>query len=517
VRASRPWLLAPLVAGLIVASPAQATVTITDPPRALAAMPDTATTSYPDKRGEIVTIPYISTSRSLTVSADADAGPVRFALYAAGQPEPTAEATDPDAPFAATFTDLPAGEFSLVAEQLDPATGKPLASDEADQVGLGDVILAVGDSITEGYFGSGSPDLYTDPTTVPAGQASSDSRNFPQATYYAIGDSNSLAGFDVGLSSLLAQDVGRPVFVLNWAVAGIRSDTYAPIMDEANFQTAVAALDPDRAVMMFGTNDAGANRTPQDVVSSEQVLVDRLATLGLAPSQIWLSPPPYITLASYQANVTAYQQPVRDLATADGLHAGPDFYALFSGQPERLYDGVHPDAQGFSDMARMWSDALAGLPITTYPPTPAPPGSTPPEPPPAPQPAPPPPSPGPPPAPLPGPPAPQAPAPSTPPSVLQASLAGGHLRLVLRCLSSCRSERIVALLGRRSLMTRTLVTGPMPRSVHGAQQRTLTGTIGPPARRALCRAGRTRLRILSARDHRALGRPAVDGRRACPR
>ncbi|MDX6641496.1 MAG: hypothetical protein QOF12_2507, partial [Solirubrobacteraceae bacterium] len=386
-------------------------------------------------------------------------------------------------------------------------------------VGLGDVVLAIGDSITEGYFGSGSADLYTDPTTVPAGQASSDNRNFPQATYYAIGDSNSLAGFDVDLSSLLTTDVGRPVFVLNWAVAGIRSDTYAPIMDSADFQAAMAALDPDRAVMMFGTNDAGANRSPQDVVSSEQLIVDRLGTLGLAPAQIWLSPPPYLTLASYQADVTAYQQPIRDLASTDGLHAGPDFYALFSGQPERLYDGVHPDAQGFSQMARMWSDALAGLPITTSPPTPSPPGSTPPEPtpPPAPVPPPPPPSPGPPPLPLPGPPAPQAPAPSAPPSILQASFAGGHLRLVLRCLSSCRSERIVALLGHRSLMTRTLVTGPMPRSVHGAQQRTLTGAIALPARRALCRAGRTRLRILSARDHRSLGRPAIDGRRACPR
>jgi lysophospholipase L1-like esterase len=52
---------------------------------------------------------------------------------------------------------------------------------------------------------------------------------------------------------------------------------------------------------------------------------------------------------------------VDEVTREECLVPGPDLYAWFRAHPERLADGLHPDAAGAVEMNRLWAEAMAPL------------------------------------------------------------------------------------------------------------------------------------------------------------
>ncbi len=49
------------------------------------------------------------------------------------------------------------------------------------------------------------------------------------------------------------------------------------------------------------------------------------------------------------------------VGAARGLLPGPDLYTWFRARPDRLADGLHPDAEGSVEMSRLWAEAVSPL------------------------------------------------------------------------------------------------------------------------------------------------------------
>ncbi|MCK5804642.1 MAG: hypothetical protein KAI66_17525, partial [Lentisphaeria bacterium] len=130
------------------------------------------------------TIPYIQSGRNLDIQIDFGALPPSATnacveLRCEGE-KPRQRAATRTAPMA-PFSELPAGEHSLTVTVKDEA-GTQIRVVEYRDIGVGAVVAALGDSLTEGYNGHGfnrsSLDLAAD--DFPNDAVSADGRNFPQ-------------------------------------------------------------------------------------------------------------------------------------------------------------------------------------------------------------------------------------------------------------------------------------------------------------------------------------------------
>jgi lysophospholipase L1-like esterase len=59
-----------------------------------------------------------------------------------------------------------------------------------------------------------------------------------------------------------------------------------------------------------------------------------------------------------EAEQEAKNRVVDELTQEFGLPKGPDFYAHFKANPGQLRDNLHPNAQGFKEMNRLWAEAV---------------------------------------------------------------------------------------------------------------------------------------------------------------
>ncbi len=120
----------------------------------------------------------------------------------------------------------------------------------------------------------------------------------------------------------------------------------------------VLALNPDARVfaITLGANDPDPETFRRDL----DALVARIQAAGRIAV---VSHIPYQT--KYGEDFVAPKNAALDLVAAQrNLLPGPDLYAWFRARPERLADGLHPDAEGSVEMSRLWADAAAPL----YPP-----------------------------------------------------------------------------------------------------------------------------------------------------
>ncbi|ACL65260.1 conserved hypothetical protein [Anaeromyxobacter dehalogenans 2CP-1] len=144
---------------------------------------------------------------------------------------------------------------------------------------------------------------------------------------------------------------------------------YQPAMIDAGFCRArtwevaerideVLALNPDARVfaIVLGANDGDLPRLRAGL----ERIVERVRAAGRIPVVARI---PFQTRYGY--DWVAQKNAVVDaVVAAQGLLPGPDLYAWFRDRPDRLADGLHPDAEGAVAMSRLWAEAAAPL----YPP-----------------------------------------------------------------------------------------------------------------------------------------------------
>jgi lysophospholipase L1-like esterase len=141
---------------------------------------------------------------------------------------------------------------------------------------------------------------------------------------------------------------------------------YHPAMIDAGFCRArtgdvlarvddVLAWNPDARVfaVALGANDPDAETLRRDLGA----LVARLRAAGKI---VVVAPVAYQT--RYGEDFAAPKKAAVDAVVAEhGLLPGPDVYGWFRARPERLADGLHPDARGSVETSRLWAEAVAPL------------------------------------------------------------------------------------------------------------------------------------------------------------
>jgi len=132
---------------------------------------------------------------------------------------------------AAAFADLPSGEYALEVRTLD-GRGNTISRSVIDRIGIGLVVCAIGDSITEGYWSRAfQRDIehlsYRD---FPPETVSKDGRNFPQygptMHIHHPEKMNCFESWMTALNDSLAQSLQQPVFIANEGIGGITAEGY---------------------------------------------------------------------------------------------------------------------------------------------------------------------------------------------------------------------------------------------------------------------------------------------------
>ncbi len=237
--------------------------------------------------------------------------------------------------------------------------------------GAGTVIAALGDSITEGYWGErfwrDSLDLTAD--MFPPESVSRDGRNFPQyaptAKHHAP-TVNCFTSWMPRLNDLLSEQWRRPVFIANEGWGGITTGGYLDMMRrDVGWQDRMRLLKPSVWLIHLGVNDERA-KVPADAFSANmRAIVDILRADYLADtSQIYLAYPSYDYAPGAEDFLRSYLVEIDRMVAGLGVRKGPDFFEAFSKDRAQWYgeDPVHPGPEGVERMAELWANTLATLP-----------------------------------------------------------------------------------------------------------------------------------------------------------
>ncbi|HLY30984.1 MAG TPA: GDSL-type esterase/lipase family protein, partial [Ktedonobacterales bacterium] len=120
------------------------------------------------------------------------------------------------------------------------------------------------------------------------------------------------------------------------------------------------AMNPDVHYWLlgWGTNDALENVSPAAFQANLQTAVTAILRHGDTPV-IARIPYSAYTAPGLQAEIQRLNQVIDQVTTANGLIAGPDFYALFSAHPNYLGpDKIHPSDAGAVAMNALWFQTL---------------------------------------------------------------------------------------------------------------------------------------------------------------
>lgn len=289
---------------------------------------------------------HLQTSSTLMVRADAnllvDQG-VRFTLNG------TTSLDDFIAPYETTFAGLD-GDGNSVDVTIVTTSGTIVSGfgcyDRADQIGIGDYFVAMGDSITYGSC----DDITHD-------NVSADRRN-------------ASSGYTPMLADALTVARGHPVAVYNEGLGGENSAQAA-----VRIWTVVQKHpDAQRFLIMYGTNDAFASRTsglglnPGDAgyagsfKAYMQQIIDVVIAAGKIPF-LAKAPPLSPVGGANDLKVQSYNQVIDELVADPTNNIGalpPDFHAYFATRISTHYipDGIHPNGLGYQGMSALWLDVL---------------------------------------------------------------------------------------------------------------------------------------------------------------
>jgi lysophospholipase L1-like esterase len=320
--------------------------------------------NVPDVQGSY-TIPYIQTSPHLEISADSSDPAVGcVSLCLSGGGINLKSSLLPGKP-SITFRDLPPGEYSLSAVACDCSGASGLEL-HCERIGVGTVLAAIGDSITEGYFGQEfdwTGDLLAG--GFPPGAVSRDGRNFPQfgpTTLHHRGGWKCMQSWMTDLNDMLSAALGRPVFVANEGWGGYKTCDYLKIMNEDhNWQQRMALLEPNVWLIHLGVNDERASRSAEEVGKDLEAIIDLLCHRYQAVAEaIFLARPCYDYAGGAATILSSYCGVIDEIIARRGLSRGPDFFGAYSRDRQRFYsaDPVHPNVEGMKHMAALWAEAI---------------------------------------------------------------------------------------------------------------------------------------------------------------
>ncbi len=258
------------------------------------------------------------------------------------------------------------GEYSLECRGLG-GDSKERCRATYSHIGIGTVIAALGDSITEGYLGRGymMPNLRLSADRFPAESVSRDGRNFPQygpTTWRHLPSVNCFESWMTSLNNRLTDTWRQPVFIANEGWGGITTDGYLTMMrEDAGWKARMKRLMPQIWLIHLGVNDERAHVKASEVRAHLAAMIDLLVKdYGAKPARIYVAIPSYDYAPGAAAILRSYVREIEALVMQRGLSRGPDFYTAFAQDKPRWYgqDPVHPNVEGMVRMAALWHDAL---------------------------------------------------------------------------------------------------------------------------------------------------------------
>ncbi|NOY79572.1 MAG: SGNH/GDSL hydrolase family protein [Kiritimatiellaeota bacterium] len=316
------------------------------------------------------TIPHIQTSRRIRLSIDFGRSGQANALVRLlrGGTVVAEQIVLPVEPIAC-FPDLAPAEYTAEITARDRA-GNVLGVKVVEPIGVGAVLAALGDSITEGYRGTGfhRADLNLRAEHFPPTAVSRDGRNFPQhapTAHRHMPESNCFKSWMTTLNDALTGVWRRPVFVANEGVGGITAAAYLQMMrNDRDWQRRMRQLRPNVWLVHLGVNDGRAKRSPAAFAADMNAIVARLLhEYAARPERIVVAKPSYDYAPGAAPILAAYCAEIDRLVERRGLRPGPDFYRAYAVDRTRWYgdDPVHPNPEGMEHMARLWAKALEPL------------------------------------------------------------------------------------------------------------------------------------------------------------
>ncbi|MDZ7695436.1 MAG: SGNH/GDSL hydrolase family protein [Deltaproteobacteria bacterium] len=200
------------------------------------------------------------------------------------------------------------------------------------QADAGTVILAFGDSITQG--------LGDTPSIVEPGNG------------------RRTGGYEPKLESLMPNCV-----VYNWGLAGENTQ-----QGLNRLQLEVLTNPADYILMLEGTNDRSQLNDPALTELNLGLMIDQCWAKGVTPILSTLTPDtnPFGNYEGYDVSIRINYNPrIRDLATTRGVILADQYNGLRYGDPGWLSwtdDGLHPNNPGYYAMADIWFQALTTIP-----------------------------------------------------------------------------------------------------------------------------------------------------------
>lgn len=331
-----------------------------------ASLRNALTLTVPDTKGRY-TIPYIQSLPTVSLQLGFGAtGPrrcqVRLWLQETVQGTVTATPACPRV----QFHELSPGEYMVELTALDD-DGTAVGVARYERVGLGTVLCAIGDSITEGYHGVAfwRDDLDLRGEAFPAPAVSRDGRNFPQhapTTAQHRPEVNCFQSWMTDLNDLLTERWEQPVFIANEGWGGITSGGYLQLMQtDRGWQDRMGRLRPTVWLIHLGVNDERTGVSPAEFAAHIEAIADLLIDeYGAQPGRLMVARPCYDYAVGCAEAERAYIGELDRLIARRQLRHGPDFYAAYAVDQAQWYgdDPVHPNVEGMAYMARLWAEAL---------------------------------------------------------------------------------------------------------------------------------------------------------------
>ena len=314
------------------------------------------------------TIPVIQSADAIEPSIeihDAETCAVRAALLGkdkAGKAEATRDTPR------LRFAGLAPGEYMLELTGVDEA-GKNLWTRRVGPIGIGYVLAALGDSLTEGYFGAmfHRDDLNLSAEDFPRESVSRDQRNFPRYAPTAHGHTPQFNCFQSWMPRLndgLTAAWQQPVFIANEGWGGYTTGNYLDMMrgNYAGWGDRMRLLKPSIWLIHLGVNDERHNVSAHAFAHNLRAIVHVLRSdYGAQADAIYIAYPSHDYAPGASAALRGYIARIDEIVDELGLRHGPDFFKAFAMDRAKWYgaDPVHPGPEGMDYMADLWLRILA--------------------------------------------------------------------------------------------------------------------------------------------------------------
>ena len=267
-------------------------------------------------------------------------------------------------PYEYIFTAVPLGEHTLHAYVINSAGNRISPPDFRERIGVGDIIVCMGDSITAGEYDDIDYDNW-----------SADGRNGP---YWDPQDKKWYGGYEPILNDLLTASRGYPHSVVNEGLPSESTDRN-PDGTPGGAKVRVSQVicrNPTAKTWLiaYGTNDANEHMPASTFKANLQSIITQIHT-AIPDARIYLPKVFYFREDDPQGDhllIPGYHNAIGELTrTMSGVYWGADLETLFKGN-HSLYNHTtgqpgtwfsphgthHPNGVGVQKMATLWKMAL---------------------------------------------------------------------------------------------------------------------------------------------------------------